>query len=103
MKTVFEKLDEFAALVTEHQQKAWTAKGYTHPFSEHGSVKVGKKYARVDVGTSGKYMVDMETQEIYGIKGYGVIHKGHQYGTLDTIQDWNWGFYHAQPLTVVNA
>ncbi len=58
------------------------------------SIKEGKKYAKVDVGSSGKYMVDKEGN-IWGIKAYGVIHKGHQYGTLNTIHDWAWGGYTA--------
>ena len=52
----------------------------------------GKKYIRVDVGTSGKYMIDNEGN-IWGIKAYGVIHRGHYFGTLDTINDYYWGEY----------
>ena len=59
------------------------------------SVKMGKKFARVDIGTSGRYMVDLETGEIFGVKAYGVVHKGHRFGTLDTIGDWNWTGYRA--------
>ena len=55
----------------------------------------GRKYIKVDVGSSGKYMVDTATGEIFGIKGYGQVHKGHRYGTLDTIHEWNWGGYTA--------
>ena len=65
------------------------------------TVKTGKKYTKVDVGRSGKYMVVNETGEIYGIKAYGVIHKGHYYGTLDEINSWNWGGYTAIPLIIV--
>jgi hypothetical protein len=54
----------------------------------------GKKYTKIDVGASGKYMVDSEGN-IFGIKAYGVIHRGHQYGTLDTIDSWYWGDYTA--------
>lgn len=59
------------------------------------NIKPGKKYTKVDIGHSGTYMVVNDTGEIFGIKAYGVIHKGHQYGTLDTINDWNWGGYTA--------
>ena len=59
------------------------------------SIKPGKKYTKVDVGGSGKYMVDLSDGVIYGIKAYGVIHKGHIYGTLDTIDEWFWGDYTA--------
>ena len=58
------------------------------------SIKEGKKYTKIDVGTSGKYMVDREGN-IFGIKGYGVINKKHYYGTLDTINDYFWGNYRA--------
>ena len=60
------------------------------------NVHVGKKYTRVDVGSSGRYIVINNTGEIFGIKAYGVIHKGHRYGTLDTIADWYWGGYVAE-------
>ena len=59
-------------------------------------IEMGKKYARVNVGTSGKYMVELETGRIFGIKGYGVIHRGHPFGTLETIDEWNWSEYRAQ-------
>jgi hypothetical protein len=59
--------------------------------------KIGKKYIKIDVGTSGRYMVDMDGQ-IFGIKAYGVIHLGHYYGTLDTIDAYNLGDYTAQKI-----
>ena len=55
----------------------------------------GKKYIKVDVGSSGKYMIPKTTGEIFGIKAYGVIHRGHKYGTLQTIENWYWGGYRA--------
>jgi hypothetical protein len=58
------------------------------------SIKEGNKYIKVDVGTSGKYMIDKEGN-IWGIKAYGQIHKGHYYGTLDTINNYYWGNYTA--------
>lgn len=60
------------------------------------TIHMGKKYARVDVGTSGKYMIDLATGGIFGIKAYGVIHRGHQFGTLDTILQWDWSQYRAE-------
>jgi hypothetical protein len=58
------------------------------------SVKPGKKYAKVDIGNSGRYMVEMETGNIFGIKAYGQIHRGHFYGTVETINDYFWGGYY---------
>lgn len=60
-------------------------------------IKPGKKYTKIDVGRSGKYMIDKEGN-IFGIKAYGVIHKGHNYGTLDTIDNWYWGGYVARKI-----
>jgi len=56
----------------------------------------GNKYIKVDTGTCGRYMVEKSTGIIYGIKGYGKVHKGHQYGTVDTFKDWYWGKYYAE-------
>lgn len=63
----------------------------------------GQKYTRVDIGSSGRYMVVNATGEIFGIKAYGVIHKGHYYGTLETIDDYYWGEYQAFKRVAVNA
>jgi len=60
------------------------------------SVKMGVKFARVDVGPSGKYMVDLASGEIFGIKAYGVVHRGHRFGTLETIREWDWSGYRAR-------
>jgi hypothetical protein len=44
-------------------------------------------------------MIDNETGEIFGIKGYGVVHKGHRYGTLATADQWYWGEYGPRKVT----
>ena len=62
-------------------------------------VIVGQKYAKVDIGTSGRYMVEMATGNIFGIKAYGQIHKGHFYGTLNTIDQYFWGEYYPRNKT----
>ena len=61
------------------------------------SIKPGNKYTKIDRGGSGVYMVDQDGQ-IWGIKAYGVIHRGYFYGTLDTINDYNWGDYTARKI-----
>ena len=58
------------------------------------SVHYGKCFVRVDVGSSGRYMVDAGGC-IYGIKGYGVVHRGHRYGCLDTVKFYDWSGYSA--------
>lgn len=95
------KLETFAELL-EKQQKEFLIKNnmgcLTNLDNRKTSIRDGKKYVKVDVGGSGKYMIEKETEAIYGIKAYGVIHKGHKYGTLDTINDWYWGGYKARRL-----
>jgi len=39
----------------------------------------------VDIGNSGRFMIEIETGNIFGIKGYGTVHRGHFYGTLETV------------------
>lgn len=91
------KLTQFAVLVGREQLEVLAKHNYTYPGWQDNAkttIKAGKKWAKIDVGTSGKFMVDLETGEIFGIKAYGVVHKGHPYGTLDTINDWFWGEYY---------
>lgn len=65
------------------------------------TIKVGRKYINVDRDRSGHYMVDMASGEIMGIKSaYGVPHPTKRYGTLDTIDEWDWGPYHAEKKSV---
>ena len=94
-------IEPFASLLGQDQKRGVIESGYTweiHAQNFIVTVKMGQKYARVDVGTSGKYMVDLATGEIFGIKGYGVIHRGHRYGCLDTISEWDWRGYSARSL-----
>lgn len=63
------------------------------------TIKMGQKFAKVDIGSSGRYMVDLATGEIYGIKAYGVVHRGHRFGTLDTIDQYDWSDYRGVLMT----
>jgi hypothetical protein len=101
MRATAEQLERFRALVEKETNERLEAQycGNVGPYV--AQVKIGSKFAKVDVGPtcnmSGKYMVDLETGVIYGIKGYGVVHRGHQYGTLETVDLWWWGGYVGQP------
>ena len=92
-----ERLERFRATLEAEQIEGLIRKGYNPEFHNvRCKVKIGRKYANVDVGDSGKYMVELSTSKIYGIKGYGVIHRGHYYGTLDTIGGCDWSGYTAR-------
>jgi hypothetical protein len=93
-------VEEFAALVQEQVQADLKRRFPGSPHM-HGSeitrVVPGPVYTKVDVGPphnmSGRYMVENETGCIFGIKGYGRVHKAHRYGTLATVTEWFWGGY----------
>lgn len=95
-------VEEFARLVQDQVQADLRERFPDSPHMwEHEVVQVipGPVYTKVDVGPphnmGGRYMVENATGVIYGIKGYGRVHKGHRYGTLATVHDWYWGGYRA--------
>lgn len=79
------KLKEVVDGLNEEEKKRLKAQGYTNHcfFTESGElqkdytwhVKEGKKYDKINCGTSGYFMVERETGELYNIKGYGVPDK----------------------------
>jgi hypothetical protein len=102
MKTLID-IEPFRSLLERDQNMGYLERyGAEHPAIRQDtcttSVKMGRKYANVDIGKTnrgGRYMVDLETGEIFGCKAYGVIHRGHCFGNLDTINEWNWSDYRA--------
>ena len=81
-----EKIEQFAALVQEQEKQAiirlcGSLNGNEKAYLTH--IKPKKKYVYVDVGNSGRYI--LEDENVYGCKAYGVIHRGHFYGSLDDI------------------
>ena len=100
-----EQLQHFADLVQTQTRARYAAQGYTYDYTQETTVHVrpGKKYIKVDVGSSGKYMIETDTGDIYGIKAYGVIHRGHRYGNITTVETWDWGNYVAHPLGAATA
>ena len=95
-------IEELADLILT-QSKERLARKYSKEQAswEKVEVKPGPKYTKVDRGPgsnmSGMLMIENSTGMIYGIKGYGKVHKGHFYGTLDTADQWYWGEYYPRP------
>ena len=91
-------IEELAALILS-QQRETIARKYSQwqADAEQVAVRPGKVYTKIDHGPeqnmSGFLMIENETGRIYGIKGYGKVHKGRCYGTLDTAGQWYWGEY----------
>ena len=97
-------VNEFAQVVLE-QTRDRIERMYSAEQASWEGVEVipGPKYTKVNVGPerdghvgAGKFMVENATGIIYGIKGYGKVHKGHMYGTLDTVDRWWWGDYYPE-------
>lgn len=66
-----------------------------------GGFDEGQKYFRVwlNIGTSNTqksvaYFVNKETETIYGAKSWKTPNFNRQYGTLDTMNDWDWSNYY---------
>lgn len=93
------KVARLAELVLEQTQARLKAAYPTSPQWEWEKVEVrpATVWTKVDRGPegnmSGMLMVENATGRIYGIKGYGRVHKGHYYGTLDEVDQWYWGNY----------
>ena len=99
-QTRTEKREALRALVQSQTEQRYINEGMPLHIIQHDKltrVKEGTKYAKIDRGSSGVYMVDQEGN-IFGIKAYGVIHRGYYYGTLDTIHQYNWGGYTARKI-----
>jgi hypothetical protein len=96
-----EKIQALADLVLE-QSRARLATLYSQEQADAETVQVrpGNLYTKIDRGPqhnmSGMLMIEHATGNVYGIKAYGKVHKGHQYGTLDTTGDWYWGNYYPE-------
>ncbi len=73
------RIEQLATLI-EEQTRARYLKEYgnlePHERNLVTNVKIGNKYTKIDRGTSGYLMIDNEGN-IFGIKAYGVIHRGH--------------------------
>lgn len=103
-RTQIDKLETLRATVEAQYRAAYKASypdmpGEITMRDTTCKLTLGSKWARVDVGSSGKYMVAMATGEIVGIKAYGVPHNGHRFGTLDTIDLFDWSGYVARRMT----
>ena len=101
-----EKLQAFADLVERHGLAQLVLSGVNceaNQINTKSHIRPGRKFTKVDRGSSGKFMVDNATGEIFGIKAYGQVHRGHCYGTLDTIADWYWGRYYPERWDIVEV
>ncbi len=77
-------VEEFAQKVQEGEQASLRRAGLACEANMKEAIttiKCGRKWTKVDRGSSGLYMIDPQG-EIYGIKAYGVPNYHRHYGNL---------------------
>ena len=81
-------------------------------FGETVQIETGRKFDKVYVQTFhqgkplqklGRYMVDRNSWVIYGIKSWAQINERRTYGTLDTVDQYDWKPYYGQPKSGTEA
>lgn len=92
------------------EDKDMVSEKLKYSFRNYVEAKEKKKYTNIDMGiyfptedwwipqdvvaTWGTLIIENETGDIYWIKAYWQIHRGHKYGNLDTIENYFWGNYY---------
>ena len=98
-----ELIKEFSK-VLEAKIDAYTKTQYPETWlagrSDKVTIKPGKKYTKIDVGRSGKFMFDNADCHLYFIKGYGVINRKKDFGSLLLIiqKGFDWDGYSILPF-----
>ena len=59
--------------------------------------KFDKVYVQTDVQKIGRYMIDRNSWVIYGIKSWAQINERRVFGTLDTIDQYDWSPFQGVP------
>jgi len=90
-------IEEFASKVQEGHQASLRRANFACEANMANTIteiKPGRKWTKVNVGYSGKFMIDPDGR-IFGIKAYGVPNYRHYFGTLDNPSQrcfmGNWG------------
>lgn len=93
-----QKLDGFVKTLntenTRHADDTWT-------------VETGRKFDKVFVQTKnqklGRYMVDRNSWQIFGIKSWAQINPRRTFGTLDSVTQYDWTNYVGTPKAGTSA
>lgn len=80
------------------------------PSTKHGEkvqIETGRKFDKVYVQTNvqklGRYMIDRNSWVIYGIKSWAQINPRRTFGTLDTVDQYDWSGYNGVPKAGTDA
>ena len=87
-----QKVEKFVATLTKENVGV---KGDT--WQVETGRKFDKVYVKTDVQKLGRYMIDRNSWIIYGIKSWAQINPRRTFGTLDTIDQYDWTGYNGVP------
>ena len=95
---------------TQKLEKFVNALNTTNSSATHGDkweIETGRKFDKVYVKTSvqklGRYMVDRNSWVIYGIKSWAQVNERRTYGTLDTVDQYDWSHFYGVPKAGTEA
>jgi len=95
---------------TQKMEKFVNALNTTNSSATHGDkweIETGRKFDKVYVKTSvqklGRYMVDRNSWVIYGIKSWAQVNLRREYGTLDTVDQYDWSAHYGIPKAGTDA
>lgn len=93
-----QKLDNFVKTLNAENQRI---------AGDTWQVETGRKFDKVYVQgkfqKSGRYMVDRNSWQIFGIKSWAQINPRRTFGTLDSVSQYEWSGYTATPKAGTNA
>ena len=93
-----QKVEKFVATLTKENVGV---KGDT--WQVETGRKFDKVYVQTDVQKLGRYMIDRNSWIIYGIKSWAQINERRTYGTLDTVDQYDWSHFYGVPKAGTEA
>ena len=98
---------EYVQRLEKFRQAFQSADKGCQDFGETVEIETGRKFDKVYVKTSvqklGRYMVDRNSWVIYGIKSWAQINERRTYGTLDTVDQYDWSSFYGVPKAGTEA
>jgi len=98
---------EYVQRLEKFRQAFQAADKGCQDFGETVEIETGRKFDKVYVKTSvqklGRYMVDRNSWVIYGIKSWAQINERRTYGTLDTVDQYDWSSFYGVPKAGTEA
>jgi hypothetical protein len=98
---------EYVEKLEKFRQAFQSADKGCQDFGETVEIETGRKFDKVYVKTSvqklGRYMVDRNSWVIYGIKSWAQINERRTYGTLDTVDQYDWSSFYGTPKSGTEA